>query len=343
MDSETVLITITQERSTFPVFLGDGAVLVEIPSFLEWQGTGQGEAVFSLKERIQGRILQGSLVFCKDMRRYTLPIVLRKKYEDTSKEGTALFPEDGYTIPLRLESLLENETLLLGTGDFRLGGAFSIVNPVNVAGVSSEATFLESDGAVVRIGGKGRKVFSGITFRSRSLSKGNVVVVQSGEVLFRDCRFTGGLPEKVGWMGNGLVITGSSRVTLERCSLFRNKSCGMIVNKGARVLFTQSRIFSNGREGIAVGRDGSVVCRGSHVYENSWGVSAGGGSAVELTGNFIEDNRLGGLLFSALAEGTVRGNRVWNNQVGVYCHPQTQIVFDENDLQNNACDFLRQE
>ena len=108
-------------------------------------------------------------------------------------------------------------------------------------------------------------------------------------------------------MGNGIIITGGSRV--EHVQVYSNSSFG--IKAGARNVIVNNIVYNNGNEGIFA-RDGATIT-GNMVYANGVigiDVSGGTGSGATIAGNTVFAN--GGTGIEAISA-TMSGNTITNN------------------------------
>jgi len=136
----------------------------------------------------------------------------------------------------------------------------------------------------------GSVVIEGIALeRSSSMLESVVVDLQSSQIVFRDCRISGGQEGGVrstgvallsfedcdieANLGYGLQVSDAAQLTIKNCSITSNDSVGLHLHDTTAVV--EDSVFQwNGRSGITLEGTAMIDCAGVTLSDNgSWGLS----------------------------------------------------------------------
>ncbi|NSW76460.1 MAG: right-handed parallel beta-helix repeat-containing protein [Candidatus Atribacteria bacterium] len=311
-------------------------VLHSFPSFLELEDHREDTWVFRIKRLSRDTILFGRIRFRCHRGSPSMEIGIREKpVSPPSAERLTFFPENAPSL-----SHLSGE-VLLHPGEYDVSQGVYFSGTVCLFGEKG-VTVLSGTKEVVRIENAQNSYFSGLTFLHRGTRKGNVVVVLGGKVTFEHCTFSGGVQEKLTWMGNGLVIARGAEVVLRHCVFLNNQGSGIVVEKDSLLLVEDSLFCCNGKEGLSVRENASAQVYCSVFRENAWGICLLPGSQGEFHTNRIESNKLGGVLVSRKSRATFRANTVRQHPVGVVLTPDSITCWEENTFAENQKDILEE-
>ena len=111
-------------------------------------------------------------------------------------DGSGDYP----TLEEAVRSAPSGATIHLGPGIYRVERRLNVRKAVHLTGAGMDATEIvsEAEGYVVLFSGDGPFVVDDITFRHTGEAAASVVVVQSKDVTFSRCRFTGAVAEEFG-------------------------------------------------------------------------------------------------------------------------------------------------
>ncbi len=141
-------------------------------------------------------------------------------------------------------------------GEYRLKAPLSLDKPLRLIGAGMDDTAIVGywEDHVLAYGAKGRFAAEGISFRHAGTTLANVVMVTSGEVAFKECRFSGGSSERriesdsaddVSADGEGLVLRGPVTGRVIRCRIEHNAGRGLVVCDGPEVELEGNRCEAN--------------------------------------------------------------------------------------------------
>ncbi|MCX7668426.1 MAG: right-handed parallel beta-helix repeat-containing protein, partial [Atribacterota bacterium] len=219
-------------------------VLRNFPWFLVLEDHLHDSWIFRLRVPPRERILFGTISFRCYRESLTMRIAVKaKKTQVFPSMPSVLFPEEAVSLCNACGEVF------LHPGEYAMssGGRFS--GMVHLFGEKG-STVISSTREVARIEDAQNASFSNLTFLHRGIHKGNVVVVLGGRVTFDHCTFSGGVQEKLNWMGNGLVVAYGAEVVLRHCVFLDNQGAGVIVEKGSCLIVENSLFFRNGKEGV---------------------------------------------------------------------------------------------
>lgn len=312
------------------------AVLRSVPSFLELEDHLGDTWVFRVVKSPRGNLLFGTLRFRSRGEKLSMEIGLKEK-------PCSVFPHNaGVFFPEEVASWshLSGE-VVLHPGEYALPPGRSLSGTIRLFGEKG-TTVLSGESEVLRLENPREAHFSGITFLHRGTRKGNVVVILGGQVTFESCTFSGGVQEKLTWMGNGLVVARGARVALRHCVFLDNQGAGLVVERGSELLVEHSLFCRNGKEGLSIRGGTSVEIRHSVFRENSWGVALFPGATGQLIASRVEKNRLGGVLISRESQLTISETAITHHPVGIVGPLESILLGKGNVLRHNQRDVLEE-
>lgn len=308
-------------------------ILCSFPPFLTLEDHLDDTWIFRSTYPVSGMILSGNVVFCQKGKMFSVELVLKSK-RFSHPSDMVLFPEESISF-----SSLKGQGLL-ASGEYILPPKTVLSGEVALYGEKGN-TVLVGSSEGLRIINATNAHFTGITFFHRGPKKGNVVVVLGGKAIFEHCIFIGGIPEKLSWMGNGLVIAKGAEVVVRQCIFLHNQGSGLVVEKESTVTVENSLFYHNSREGLIIGGKSFARVWKCTFRENAWGILLSPHSRGEFRENRIIKNTLGGVLTSSSTEAIFYGNEIREHLVGVVCGEGSQIVWQDNHLLSNQSDFLQ--
>ncbi|MGQ9473231.1 MAG: right-handed parallel beta-helix repeat-containing protein [Candidatus Caldatribacteriaceae bacterium] len=311
-----------------------GGALCSFPPFLTLEDHLDDTWVFRSTYPVPGMILSGNVAFRQRGKMFSVELVLKSKRVPHSSDKV-FFPEESSSLPpLR-------GRVLLASGEYILPPKTVLSGEVALCGEKGN-TVLVGYSEGLRIVNATNAHFNGITFFHRGPKKGNVVVVLGGKVVFEHCTFMGGVPEKLSWMGNGLVIARGAEVLVRHCLFLHNQGSGLVIEKESMVTVEDSLFYHNSREGLILGGKSFARVSKCTFRENAWGILLSPHCRGEFRENRITKNTLGGILVSSSNEAFFYRNEIWEHLVGVVCGKGSQIVWQDNHLFSNQRDFLQE-
>jgi len=135
----------------------------------------------------------------------------------------------------------------------------------------------------------GSVIIEGITLeRGSTILESVVVDLQSSQVVFRDCRISGG-------QDGGVRSIGLALLTFEDCDIEANLGFGLQISDAAELTIRNCRITNNGSAGLHLLDTGAMI-ENSLFQWNEWdGITIEGTTRMECTGVTLSDNGRWGL------------------------------------------------
>ena len=158
----------------------------------------------------------------------------------------------------------------------------------------------------------------------------------------------------------GILVQGSARVTIDRCSVFANEWEGIELRDSVQATIWESTISENGEAGITLSKLAQATIEGSTISNNKedgitlWGsaqatitsstVSENGnvgvwlGSSAQavITESTISENRENGIALLGSAQAIITKNIIsGNKQVGIYLTNSAQATIIGNVIKEN--------
>jgi len=248
---------------------------------------------------------------------------VNEQVEDT-KSNTVSISSDGSgdfaTLDEAIEAAPPNSIIVLGEGQFDLSESHLIEKSLTIQGAGSNLTTIsKSSGGSPIILFKGEKlIVRGISIKRAGEFASDIMTINGGEADFEDCNISGGATsEDKTIQGVGLVIRGSSNVTMKNCIIENNAGFGIVVTDNAKLTVDQIKSVNN-QIGIVFAKNSIGDVQNSIFSDNiDYGIFVIGLVQVNIEGNTIVKNGTGGIYFELeAANGEVRDNKLAENDLG---------------------------
>lgn len=247
---------------------------------------------------------------------------------------------DYESLEAAVEAVPAGSTINLDPGVYRLDQALTIDKSLHLVGAGMDETEIvsEAEGYVLRFNGGRSFSAEGITFRHEGELEADVVVVQTGEVEFTDCRFTGSVYVVGVAVHAGLRFQGRVSGTVRDCVAEENGSTGILVEKGADPLLEGNLCTNNSSAGIAYYNTGGGQARDNECNQNDeTGILVAGEAQPVLEENVCRENQAYGIAYAQQGAGEARGNECTANaKSGIYVGEEAQPTLVENVCTENA-------
>lgn len=249
----------------------------------------------------------------------------------------------------------------LKAGIYNLRRPLHITKPISLVGEGIKKTRIvcPAMGYVLRFSGKGVFQATDIGFFHTGQAWGNVVEVESGEVMLQRCRFVGGkwsAAEKRG--GVGLWLRGKARGKIEHCEAANNRLAGIRVSDKAHALIRECTLQENGYGiiykddaagqaelnlcsqngvGMVITDRAKPVLRGNVCKLSSYyGVLVSGQAQPLLERNLCQKNKAAGICYLDSAGGVARSNECSANEIrGIELAGKARPKLEENRCLQN--------
>jgi parallel beta-helix repeat protein len=247
---------------------------------------------------------------------------------------------DFRTLAEAIERVTSGGTIRLAEGTHWLDRPLKITEPVTLVGAGRDVTRVvcEKEGYVIEYSSQGRFAASGITFQHTGSLPANVLVITSGDVVIRQCRFEGAVWDEQRWLGgDGLWLRGTVCGVVEECESLRNRLHGIQLSEEAQPTLDQNTCRENKGSGIAYFDNASGTARNNTCVNNTkHGIFVGEQARPTLEGNTCRENGDCGIAYFGRASGTARNNTcVKNTKNGIYVGDQAQPRLEGNTCREN--------
>ncbi|MCS7167815.1 MAG: right-handed parallel beta-helix repeat-containing protein, partial [Gemmatales bacterium] len=248
------------------------------------------------------------------------------------------------TLERAVELARPGDVIVVAPGRFTLQECIIVHQPLTIRGAGLRVTHLVSAQALfaIEFRGEGPWVLEDLTIEHVGIARANVVVVTGGEIVIRNCRFTGGSLEERAQppqSGCGIFFSGAARGQMIGCICDENALHGIHVSDRAQLVLEKNVCENNSVSGIACSGEASGTARNNTCRYNGFhGIAVQGQAQPTLEGNTCEKNRGNGIAYFHNASGTARKNLCRGNQefhgiqVGGSCNP----VLEDNVCESNG-------
>ncbi|MCS7159909.1 MAG: right-handed parallel beta-helix repeat-containing protein [Gemmatales bacterium] len=246
------------------------------------------------------------------------------------------------TLELAVRSAKAGDIIVLAAGRFTLKERITVDKPLSIRGAGRQETHLLSweELFAIQFTGQGPWTLENLTIEHVGNARASVVVVDSGHILIRNCRFTGATfqketPSPRG--GCGLWFTGTARGLVINCTCDRNGSNGIEISGKAQMVLEGNTCESNNASGILYYEHAGGAARDNTCRNNgSGGIAVLGQAQPTLEGNTCEHNKESGIAYFDNAGGTARNNTCrYNEDYGIFVSKTARPVLGINDLFGN--------
>lgn len=258
----------------------------------------------------------------------------------------SLSDEGDYTsLETAVAEAVPGSTIILDAGQFELSAPLVISKSLTLQGAGADLTTISNSAggtAVLAIDGEQINVqIQELALQRSGEFAGNIVIAFEGQVDFEDCKISGGAKATDDSVtGDGLLVWGSSDVTVKNCTIEENMGAGIVVLDNAQATIDEVTCSHNER-GIAFLEESTGQISNSDCSRNELtGILIAGSAHVDIINNTITGNGSIGILvqLDTDAGGEIRGNSLARNALSV---SGTDIqVWEEftPTIVDNSCD-----
>ncbi|MGE0490766.1 MAG: right-handed parallel beta-helix repeat-containing protein [Vulcanimicrobiota bacterium] len=226
----------------------------------------------------------------------------------------------------------------LEPGTYKLDQALMLVGDARIQGAGILHTRIVSTSSRMALGfAQGGKVeLSHLTIEHQGDKPANVVDIEAESLTMMACALrNGAAPEDTLEAGNGLVLRGKTKASLELCEFSGNRSCGVYQLGQSNVVAKHCQAFDNQLSGW-LGDESSVLdIQQSEVYENARNGLDWAGGKLTSTKTKCSQNAATGILATEETSATLHENECSHNgQHGIQIGGGYQLV--GNTCSHNA-------
>ncbi len=234
------------------------------------------------------------------------------------------------------------DTIQVPAGPFNLTQPIVVSKSLTIRGAGPDKTILASSAPdfAIRFTGECQWTLEGLSIEHLGGEPADVVVVDSGVITIRNCRFSGAVwDEKNRRGGDGIWLTGTARGVVSNCVCRNNGLTGIRVSGQAQATL-EGNTCEGSKVGIAYFETAGGTARNNTCRNNLAGISVGGQAQPTLEGNTCEENKVDGIAYLESAGGTARNNTCRNNLDGISVRGQAQPTLEGNTCEENKVDGI---
>jgi len=203
---------------------------------------------------------------------------------------------------------------------YPLEARLELSKPVNLVGAGPEQTILRSSqpGFVAGIKSAGKVTFSGLSLEHTGPEPADVLRLFSGEVLLTQCHFRGGVYKASAAAGDGLFLTDTVSVSVERCVVERNEGHGISTRKSARLSVQHTKTLSNGISGAFLSGGAAGIASSVFDENKQHGIIVTETAKLKLKATLARKNKKHGMVFEKESDAELDSCTVqWNDENGI--------------------------
>lgn len=250
-------------------------------------------------------------------------------------DGSGDYP----SLEAAVDDVSEGSTIALEPGTYLLAEPLEIGKAINLVGANMDQTVIACAGEeyVVQFSGAGPFAAQEITFSHQGGTEANVVVVESGQVDFRRCRFTGAVWTEEAQARAGLRLEGGTRGVVRKCMAVDNNGHGIRVVDRAQPTLERNVCSDNSYNGIVYRDSGGGVAWENECYRNGLhGIDVYDNAQPILERNTCTANQESGVAYFGQAGGVARQNDCSTNGLhGISLQGQARPTLEENVCADN--------
>jgi parallel beta-helix repeat protein len=255
---------------------------------------------------------------------------------------------DYKTFEEALQAVPEGGTIIFETGTYNLVKKLEIKKAISLIGTgkAGETVINGSEGVyVILYSGKGPFIADNITFKYSGTEKANIFGLNSGNAVFKNCQFTGGVRDKNDegiLLGGGIYVYGNANVLLQGCTIYKNGHIGIYGYDNSTMTILNCLCQENSGDGIIFAGNSN----GFAAYNKTSGSLRWGGISVQekayavLLNNTSTDNKQYGIGYYHNSGGVAINNLCTGNDWGFYIAKTANPKLKNNVCKNNNTDFL---
>jgi parallel beta-helix repeat protein len=278
---------------------------------------------------------------------YTQPgtrAVLEGNREEGNKRRIWQVRQNNLTFEQAVARAQPGDTIQVPAGPFNLTQPIVVSKSLTIRGAGPDKTILASSAPdfAIKFTGECQWTLEGLSIEHLGGEPADVLVVDSGMITIRNCRFSGAVWDETNRRGgDGIWLTGTARGVVINCVCRNNGLHGIDVNGQAQPILEGNTCEGNKRSGIAYFDSAGGTARNNTCRNNLAGILVGGQAQPTLEGNTCEENKGDGIAYVGSAGGTARNNTCRNNGLnGIGLRNQAQPTLEGNTCEGNELDGI---
>lgn len=239
------------------------------------------------------------------------------------------------------QMMAEGGVIQIPPGEYQLSRLVVLHKPLSLQGGGKDSTRIicKEGSSGLSFAGDGVFAAADITFEYAGSRPANVLTIESGQIDFQRCRFTGGIRHQTQRnAGNGVQLRGHAAGTISECEFVRNQQHGLSIDEQAQPALTGNLMKQNQGSGIAYFGYSAGTAHNTNCYENQIdGIQVNEQARPVLEDGVCSGNQRSGISFSGKSAGTARNNQCINNRLnGIRVDGQAQPTLEKNTCEGGT-------
>ena len=238
------------------------------------------------------------------------------------------------------ELMAEGGVLEIPAGDYQVSTPIVLHRPLSLKGDGRERTRVvcKEGTSGLMYAADGTFVAADLTFEYSGVAPASVVTIQSGQIDFQRCRFTGakrGQGARLG--GNGVRLSGRTTGTISECEFIGNGLNGLSVEEQAEPTLSGNALQQNQGSGISYSGYSAGTVQNTNCSQNQMnGIQVLEQARPVLQGGVCDGNQRSGINFGGTSAGVAKNYRCVDNRVnGITVEAQAEPTLEANVCQTN--------
>ncbi len=257
----------------------------------------------------------------------------------TASRADTLTVSPDLDLQTRIDQAAPFTTITFRRGIYELKTPLQINKSLTFKGVGSSFTMFifSAAGTAITVSNAADFTVENIGFVCQNTLEADIVQVNYGQLIARDCEFRGAKMNTATQKGgHAIIFTGKSRGEISN-SKFNENGVALLIREFATPEIRGSEFWQN-ETAIEITDDARPQLSQNRIRNNYGdGLIISGKARPTLTENIIVENFRSGVVFiSANYSGTLRGNKISNNRsTGVIFSESSQPILEQNEISFN--------
>lgn len=243
-------------------------------------------------------------------------------------------PGKGEEISLNqvISTAVEGSLIKLANGEYPINETIIITKSIRLIGEGIDKTIIAGSGLELLLESASHHniELEGISFIANSEKPTTAVKIDGGTLKVKTCAFSGGVGEKDGNFGMGLMVGGDAEIDISESRFEDNQESGLWLD-GKTHGFVVKNEFRKNDSGLAVTGDASIDAIENYFTENHVSVAYDQSSTGQINGNSFIENRAG-VLVKGNSTASIINNKFGENDISIALAESCDVLIKENAI-----------
>ncbi len=247
-------------------------------------------------------------------------------------------PAKGEEISLNqvISTAVEGSLIKLANGEYPINETIIINKSIRLIGEGIDKTIIAGSGLELLLESASHHniELAGISFITNSEKPTTAVKIDGGTLKVKTCAFSGGVGEKDGNFGMGLMVGGDAEIDISESLFEDNQESGLRLDGKTHGVVVKNE-FRKNDSGLAVTGDASIDAVENHFTENHVSVAYDQTAKGQIRENSFIENRAG-VLVKGNSTASIINNKFDKNDIGIALAESCDVLIKENTIQGSG-------